>query len=247
MMDYRTVEIKLEKIGMKSTVRFEKDDIIPVGMVIRTDPEKGTIVSKDTVVTLYVSDGPDVKKVEMPNLVGKTLEQAKQMLENYQLNDGNITYQESDRPKGEILQQSVDAGTEISSGSDIHLVVSQGATETAGPTTVKLSNFAGQHIDDVREAIEALELRYTIIPEYNDNQANGYVIKTYPAAGSDVTPSSSDSEGTMINIYVSQGSKPVETEPPATEPPATTPPATEPPATEPTATEPPATEAAPSN
>ena len=262
MSDYRTVEIKLEKIGMKSTVKFEKDDIIPEGMVIRTDPPKGTVVSKDTLVTLYVSDGPDVKMVEMPNLVGKTLEQAKQILENNQLNDGNITYQESDRPKGEVLHQSIEAGTEVSSGSDIHLIVSQGATETVGPTTVKLSNFAGQHIDDVRAAIEALELRYTIIPEYNDNQANGYVIKTYPAAGSDVTPSSSDSEGTMINIYVSQGSKPVETdppateppatdppatEPPATEPPATTPPATEPPATEPPATNPPATEAAPSN
>ena len=242
MMDYRTVEIKLENIGMKSTVKFEKDDIIPTGMVIRTDPSDGTIVSRDTVVTLYVSEGPDLKMVEMPNLVGKTLEQAKQILTNYQLNDGNITYQESDRPKGEVLQQSVEEGTEVSTGSDIHLVVSQGAAETAKPTTVKLSNFTGQHIDDVRAAIEALELRYTIIPEYNDNQANGYVIKTYPAAGSDVTPSSEDSEGTMINIYVSQGSKPVETEPPATEPPATEPPATQPPATEPPATQPPATE-----
>ncbi|MBR5323026.1 MAG: Stk1 family PASTA domain-containing Ser/Thr kinase [Clostridia bacterium] len=257
MMDYRTVEIKLEKIGMKSTVKFEKDEIIPEGMVIRTDPPEGAIVSKDTLITLYVSDGPDVKMVEMPKLVGKTLEQAKQILANYQLNDGNITYQESDRPKGEILQQSVEEGTQVSSGSDIHLVVSQGAAQTVGPTTVKLSNFAGQHIDDVRDMLEELKLRYTIIPEYNDSRANGYVIKTYPAAGADVTPSSSDSEGTMIYIYVSQGSKPVEseppmtqspaTEPPATEPPATESPATEPPATEPPATQPPSTEATPNN
>ena len=50
---------------MKSTVKFEKDDIIPEGMVIRTDPPEGTIVSKDTLITLYVSDGPDIKMVEM--------------------------------------------------------------------------------------------------------------------------------------------------------------------------------------
>ncbi len=242
MTDYRTVEIKIEKIGLKSTVKFEKDELIPEGMVMKTDPPAGTIVSKDTLITLYVSDGPDVKMVEMPTLVGKTLEQAKQILANYQLNEGNITYQESDKPKGEVLQQSVEAGIEVSSGSDIHLVVSQGAAETVGPTTVKLSNYTGQHIDDVREALNVLNLRYTIIPEYNDNQPNGYVIKTFPSSGSDVTPGSDNTDGTMINIYVSQGSKPVETEPPATEPPATEPPATEPPATEPSATEPSATE-----
>lgn len=242
MTDYRTVEIKAEKIGLKTTVKFEKHDIIPEGMVIRTDPTAGTVVTKDTLITLYVSDGPELKMVKMPSLMGKTLEQAKQLLEKYKLNIGEVTYQESDKPKGEVLEQSHAEGSDVPSGSDIYLIVSQGKTETAGPAVIKLSKYAGQHIDDVREALGMLNLTFNIIPEYNTEQPNGYVIKTYPDAGADVTPRSEDGDGTMINIYVSQGARPVETDPPETEPAVTEPPATQPPATQPETTPPAVTE-----
>lgn len=242
MKDYRSAEDEALSYGLKTVSRFENDDLIQDGRVMRTDPPAGTVVSKGTVITLFVSNGPDTKKIEMPDLVGKTLEQARQILERNQLNDGNITYVESDKPKGEIIEQSVEAGIQVTTGTSIHLMVSQGPTETAGPATVKLPKYAGMHIDDVREALELLNLKFTIIPEYNEDVANGYTIKTYPAAGAEVTPGSEDEEGTMINIYVSQGTRPVATQPPATEPAVTEPPATQPPATEPPATEPPATQ-----
>lgn len=242
MGEYRSVQLKAEQIGLKTHVVRKVDELIPKGLVINTDPAPGSIVAKDAVITLYVSDGPDTEMIEMPLLKGKTLEQAKQLLEKLKLNEGNITYQESDKPKGEVLEQNVEAGVQVSTGTDIHLIVSQGPPETEGPKYVKLAIYTGQHIDDVRKALDLLGLRHQTISEYNDDQPAGYVFKTYPEAGADVSPVGEDSEGTMITLYVSQGSEPVETEPPATEPPATQPPATQPPATEPPATTPPATQ-----
>ncbi len=236
MTDYRTVEIKAEKIGLKTTVKFEKHDLISEGMVIRTEPAPGTIVSKDTVIKLYVSDGPDLKMVKMPNLIGKTLDDAKKLLESNQLSLGNITYQDSNKPKGEILEQSSEEGIELPTGTDIHIIASKGPAETEGPKTIALPNYVGQHIDSVRADLDRLNLRYTTITEYNSTQRAGYVFKTGPAYNVQVTPSKDSEEGTMITIYVSNGPEPEVTDPPRTEPPATEPLQTEPPATQNNAT-----------
>lgn len=184
----------------------------------------------------------------MPKLVGLSIEDAKKRIENAKLNEGHITYQESDKPKGEVLEQNIAPETEVETGTLIHLIVSQGSDKLPPAEVVKLSNYSGQHIDDVKRELGQLNIRYAIIPEYSDDQPNGYIIKTYPEAGSDVLPSTEDAEGTVVNIYVSQGSKNKETEPPVTEtePPAitTAPPAiqTEPPVI---TTVPPATQTEP--
>ncbi|MBR5314792.1 MAG: PASTA domain-containing protein, partial [Clostridia bacterium] len=77
---------------------------------------------------------------------------------------------------------------------------------------------------------------------YDANTPEGNIIRTIPAANSDVTPSTDEKEGSMITLYVSKGAEPKETEPPQTEPPQTDPPQTEPVATEPPQTEPTETE-----
>ena len=239
--DYRDVEIKAERYGMKTTVKFESHDLFEEGRVIRTDPEKGTVVAKGTLITLYVSQGPNVKMVKMPDLVGKTIEQAKQLLAQNNLNEGTILYEESDKPKGTVLSQVIEAGIEIPSGTEVNFTVSQGSSEN---NKVKLDDYTNKHVTVVQADLSELHLKYTIIPEYSDTYPDGTVIKTIPEAGTEVTPGEdeNDEDATMINLYVSKGKKPDQTDPPETEPEVTEPPATEPPATEPPATEPPATE-----
>ncbi|MBE6643397.1 MAG: PASTA domain-containing protein [Ruminococcaceae bacterium] len=240
--DYRDVEIKAERYGLKTVVKFEAHDLFEEGRVIRTDPEQGTVVAKGTLLTLYVSQGPDVKMVKMPNLIGKTLEQAKQLLERNNLNEGTILYEVSDKPKGTVLSQTIDPGLEIATGTDVNFTVSQGAAET---NKIKLSDYTNKHITNVQAEMSELNLRYAIVDEYSDEYPDGYIIKTIPAAGTEVVPGGEDvdeADVTMINIYVSKGKKPDNTEPPETEPEVTEPPATEPPATEPPATDPPATD-----
>ena len=92
---------------------------------------------------------------------------------------------------------------------------------------------AGQIIvDNVIKDLDDLGLRYTIQDVYDKNTAEGNIIRTNPAAGTEVTPSTDEKEGTMITLYVSKGAEPVQTNPPQTEP------STQPPDTEPVETNP---------
>ena len=234
MEDYRKVEIKLESLGLRSTIKFVKDDLISEGFVVKTDPAKGTVVSKNDTVTLYVSEGPEIQEVEMPDLVGKTVEEAEKMLTDLKLNLGNVEYKESDKPKGEILEQGLAKGEKVVTGTDIHIVASK------GPSTIKLADYKNKHVQDVIKALDELKLRYTIQDVHDEKIADGNIVKTSPEADAEVMPSTDDKEGTMITLYVSKGPEPKETEP-QTEPQETQP-QTEPqetqPQTEPQETQP---------
>ena len=227
MMDFRTVQIKAEKIGLKTVVKFQKDDLIQEDWVIKTDPVKGTIVSKDAVITLYVSEGPVVATLEMPKLIGMELEAAEKYLETLKLNVGKVDYRETnDQPAGIILEQSHPEGTTVFTGTDIHLVISK-APETTPETTVALipvPSLVGMTVEEARAELSKLGLKHATETENNSTYQAGTVFKTDPAANTPVEA------GTTITLYVSNGP---ETEP-ATEPetePETDPPATQPPAT----------------
>jgi serine/threonine-protein kinase len=232
MKDYRTVEINAENIGLKTTVKFESHDLIPEGMVLRTDPEAGTVVTRGDLITLYVSQGPDLKMAKMPKLVGKTIEQAQQLLRSFQLNLGEPTYQDSDRPKGEILEQSVAEGVEVATGSEVFVIVSKGPAETTAPDDGKavIPDLKGKTPEAAMTALRDAGFIPSNESDYSDNVAAGLVIKTFPAAGERIR------KGETVTIYISNGKKP-ETAP-ETKPPETLPEVTEAETTQPVVTQP---------
>ncbi len=235
LKDYRNVQIQLEEMGLRCSVKFIENELIQEGFVVRTEPAIGTLVAKNDTITIYVSEGPDTTEVEVPNLVGKTFEEAEQLLNDLKLNVGEVEAKESDKPKNEILEQSVKEGTKVPSGSDVNLVLSKGITK---PKTVKLKNYKNVYVDNAREELEALGLRYTIEAIFDNNIPEGNIVKTDPDPDTEVIPGTDDTEGTMITLYVSKGAEPADTEPPETDPPETDPPETEPPETDPPQTEP---------
>lgn len=221
MKEYRNVQILLEEVGLRCSVKFIKDDLIQEGYVIKTDPVTGTLVNKNQTVIIYVSEGPEIEEVDMPNLAGKTIEEAEKLLNDLKLSLGEIEYQEADNPKGEVLEQSIEKETKVTTGTEVHIVVSKGP---ATPATIKLKNYKGVYIDNAREELEDLGLRYSIQDVYDANTPAGNIIRTIPAANSDVTPATDEKEGSMITLYVSKGEEPKETTPPQTDPPQTEPP-----------------------
>ncbi len=125
--DYREVEIKLTEMGLKFVEEFEVNDNIPVGYVIRTMPMAGEKVNAGETVTLYISKGTDVKYIQVPNFVGLTEAQAKAQLVQYNLALGEITYEQSSKPKGTVIAQSRDAYESVpEKTTKIDLVISAG-------------------------------------------------------------------------------------------------------------------------
>ncbi|MCQ2495111.1 MAG: Stk1 family PASTA domain-containing Ser/Thr kinase [Lachnospiraceae bacterium] len=121
-----------------SVVRLEEyNDNIELGKVIRTEPEGGSLVPKETTVIVYVSMGPEIKGVECPLVVGKKESKAIKSLENANLVVGEITPVYSDEyDKGLVCAQSYEAGTLLDEGTVVSISVSLGKEKKAEENTV---------------------------------------------------------------------------------------------------------------
>lgn len=107
----------------------EYDEKLPGHTVINQNPYPGAKVKSGRNIYLYITTSVP-PTVEMPNLVDKSLRQAKGMLENLGLKCGGIV-QRTDQCVGCVLQQSykgkpIAPGAVIPKNSVIDLVVGKG-------------------------------------------------------------------------------------------------------------------------
>lgn len=95
----------LEKQGLKSKIveGFLRNDV-PSGTVIESRPPSGRLVKKDRSIKLFISSSP--ASTEIPNLIGRTLEESQTMTEAGQLAIEVIGEEYSNTyPKGFIIEQ----------------------------------------------------------------------------------------------------------------------------------------------
>ncbi len=115
----------LENEGITLTrVVEEANDTTPIGYVIKTDPAAGRSVSASKIIDIYVSMGPNTKTFVMPNLVGKTLDYAKEQAEtlNFKITS---KFEASTKTENTVLSQSVDSGKSIEEGTEVTLTVAK--------------------------------------------------------------------------------------------------------------------------
>ncbi len=77
----------------------------PEDVVISQVLQPGSKVKRMTKIDVIVSNGPQIGSILIPDLIGKTLEEAKKILTEKKLKVGRITYQTSDLPVGQVLDQ----------------------------------------------------------------------------------------------------------------------------------------------
>lgn len=123
-------EEKLLDLGFKVKIEDISDDEIPEGRVVKTEPSAGTMADHGSTVTIYVSSGEKDKYTRVPDLTGKTEEEARKLLEEADLVFGGTYPVESDKKEGTIVTQSKDAGYRVEKGTDIHVGISTGPKET---------------------------------------------------------------------------------------------------------------------
>ena len=174
-------EQALDEAGLGVAVETRASGDVPADTVIETDPPAGESVRRGSQVTVIVSSGPS--KVSVPAVVGQTLNAAEQQLSAVGL-EASSTEQDSDRPKGEVISQTPNAGTAVDPGSTVSLVVSRGPAE---PATVDVPNVVGQTRADAVSQLRALGLAPDVQEQTTDIQPqNGRVIDQNPGGGSTV-------------------------------------------------------------
>jgi len=121
-------------LDLNLTIRTETEHSEFVeGQVIRTMPESGVSLRDGDTVTLYVSLGQAATMAKVPYLVGEQLADAETLLTEAGLQHGPVRMVESDRPEGEVLDQSIDGGQTVRSDTAIDLTVSKGQSEVLKP------------------------------------------------------------------------------------------------------------------
>ena len=101
---------------------------VPVGCVTKTEPAKGDVLAQGQTVKIWVSVGPEVITAEMPNVVGKPIEDALSALESSGFKNIRQNPVDSDEPKDEVVAQSAEKYTEIDVTTLIVLDVSTGVS-----------------------------------------------------------------------------------------------------------------------
>lgn len=173
----------------------EDNSTVPPGYVHRTDPAAGTVVADGRVITLYFN--PVQTLVEVPEVAGLTLDQARQTLGSSGFTVGTV--ENRDEPsveKGTVIESTPAGGEQAEQGSAVNLVVSAGAGELAIP-----DNVIGVDEATARGILEAEPYTFTVeaTKEDSDTIAEGLVIRVEPDAGTLVEKSST------VTLVVSDG------------------------------------------
>ena len=120
--DATTASNELGQAGFKVATQIEASATIPAGQVIRTDPSAGAQVAKGTTITLFVSSGP--AKVTVPNVVGKSEDEARGALEalgfTVMVNETNAG---SPADVGKVLFQSPSASSQVNPGTEVTITI----------------------------------------------------------------------------------------------------------------------------
>ena len=95
------------------------------GTVIRTDPERNTEAESGSKIIIYYASDADL--IQVPSVVGMDLEMAKALIESANLVvDDNVKSENSDKPAGQVIDQSPANSEKVISGSKVTLTVSNG-------------------------------------------------------------------------------------------------------------------------
>jgi serine/threonine-protein kinase len=136
---YKDLLTALEELDKASFMyndgNFVFSDQYPSGTVVDQDPAPGAQADAGTVIQLYISRGPEDKKVTVPDLAGKTEAEAIQMLQGAGLVVGQRRTEYSNTvAKDRVISQSVATGTEVLQASAVNFVLSLGPRPAVAPT-----------------------------------------------------------------------------------------------------------------
>ncbi|MCK9794165.1 transglycosylase domain-containing protein [Isoptericola sp. 4D.3] len=137
------------------------------------------------------------EKVVVPDVTGKDIAEATQVLEAAQLKVSTRP-QNGDAPKGQVLETR-GANTEVPVGTTVTLIVSTGQPDK--PEQVVVPNVVGQPRTTAEQMIHGDALQPAVREEFSD-QPVGIVIDTEPGQGNSVD------QGSTVTLIVSKGPEP---------------------------------------
>ncbi|WP_433231377.1 Stk1 family PASTA domain-containing Ser/Thr kinase [Actinomadura formosensis] len=179
----------LESKGLDvRTAKAVYDDRVHRGGVVKSDPPAGARVAKGQTVTLTPSKG--ITPREVPDVEGKTLEEARQTLKDRGFSVGRTSTSPSQTvAKDRVIGTDPDAGERQSPDEPVDIVVSGG---------MSMPGLVGQNGDAAANRLRSMGLNVTVQKKRVDGKEPNTVVSQDPAEGTGV------SRGDDVTIVVNK-------------------------------------------
>lgn len=189
----------LKEVGLKEgVVDYQYSDTVPANQVISQDPEPFTEVKAGSKVNLVVSQGPEVKLVRMPNLVGLSEQAAKNALIALQLVVGDIVREPNNEYKaGTVFWQSIEAGNQIETNTAIDLYISTGPKDEPKQDNKQENN----------NRDEEIPFKIVVVPESENEQVEIRIDRIQDGEKQTVYRNVHEANGQEITIQLSGKAK----------------------------------------
>jgi eukaryotic-like serine/threonine-protein kinase len=178
---------KLAQVKLQATIKHAYSTK-PADRVLKQNPRAGERVDQGSSVVLTVSRG--AKPVSVPNVVGMSQDNAQSTLANSGFTVSTVE-QNSDAPKGTVVDQSPNGGSEAPDGSTVTITVSK------GPETVSVPNVVGDSRQVAEQHLKDQGFQPNVVKQdTSDPTQDDIVVDQNPAGGSQAK------KGSQVTIFV---------------------------------------------
>ncbi len=157
------------------------------GQIAEQDPFAESEIPAKGAVTVVVSTGP--KHTEMPNLSGKTVQEAEQLLSNIGISVKEISETGKCTPST-VCESQPGAGSLVNEGSKVTLVIAASLT---------VPDVVGKYFGNAKEELEKVGLKVGKIRwRSNEDRSANIVLAQEPTAGTVASP------GDAVDLFVNE-------------------------------------------
>ena len=165
-----------------NTTQVKSDEV--EGIVLITDPQAGSRVEKGTAINVSIATPRAV-----PDIMGKTQDDAKAALDKEGLDNVTFTTEKSDDDEGTVIALSLDAGTKVKAATALTVTIAEAYT---------VPDVTGKSEDDAKAALNDAGYKVKTKTTYTEDTAEGTVISSDPEAGT------KHASGTTVTLNVAK-------------------------------------------
>jgi eukaryotic-like serine/threonine-protein kinase len=195
--ELRVGEQDIVNADLEASVIQEYNDIVGIGLIIRTEPAALEKLKPGETVTVFESLGPELAKVKVPNLIGLTRVEAEKKIDENGLKIGKILPEDVISEVATIIKQYPVAETEVDEGESVEITFDVAASTQSTKSTSEQTNtnYSAVGTDSQIATSEDGEKTVLVRIALDPNRTFGDEIKVYVEA----TPSDTNQLQVVYN------------------------------------------------